>query len=52
MESRVTTHDVHGSQDEHEWELSDEELDRRSDDVRGFFCTTSRPCTCTRCACR
>ena len=41
------------TQDDHEWELSDEELDRASDDpTRGFFCSTSRPCSCSRCHCR
>jgi len=36
--------------DEREWELADEDLDRG--DNRGFFCTTSRPCSCARCHCR
>jgi hypothetical protein len=44
------------AQDEREWELSDEELDRAADDgTRGpscSLCSTSRPCSCARCHCR
>jgi hypothetical protein len=51
MELQVTAHD--GSvQDEREWELSDEDLDRSADQRGPGICSTSRPCTCQRCMCR
>jgi len=40
-----------GAADDREWELADEDLDRTSDN-RGPICSTSRPCSCSRCACR
>jgi len=49
MEPQATSHETH-DQDEREWELADEDLDRG--DNRGFFCTTSRPCSTSRCHCR
>ncbi len=53
MELHATTQ---GTQDEREWELADEELDRSGDDsARGcsfpFTISTSRP-KCSRCHCR
>ena len=51
MELQATAQDGSGSRDEREWELSDEDLDRSSD-TKGFFCTTSRPCSTSRCHCR
>jgi len=51
MELQATTQDTRGQQDEREWELADEELDRSGDNLaRGT--TTSRPCSCSRCHCR
>jgi hypothetical protein len=51
MELKVTKQDVGSAQDEREWELADEELDRASD-TKGSLCSTSRPCSCSRCMCR
>ena len=50
MELQATTQDTRDTQDEREWELSDEELDRSED--KGFSCSTSRPCKSSRCHCR
>ena len=36
--------------DDREWELADEDLDRS--DNRSSFCSTSRPCSTSRCHCR
>jgi hypothetical protein len=51
MELQATTQEKRATQNEREWELADEELDR-SGDSRGPICSTSRPCTCSRCHCR
>ena len=50
MELQATTHETHSEQDEREWELADEDLDRGEN--KGFSCTTSRPCSSSRCQCR
>jgi hypothetical protein len=50
MELQATTQETRSTQDEREWELADKELDRSED--KGFFCSTSRPCSCSRCHCR
>jgi hypothetical protein len=49
MELQVIQHEAQDTQDEREWELADEDLDRAE---RSPICSTSRPCTCSRCACR
>jgi len=51
MELQAKGQDTRGAQDEREWELSDEELDRSGED-KGFLCSTTRPCSCSRCHCR
>ena len=51
MELKATNQDTRTAQDEREWELADEELDR-SGDKPAFSCSTSRPCSCSRCHCR
>ena len=43
------------AEDDREWELTDEDLDRTATElVRGSSASwsTSRPCTCARCHCR
>jgi hypothetical protein len=51
MELQATAQDTRSTHDE--WELADEELDRSTQDQgRGPICSTSRPCTCSRCHCR
>jgi len=52
MEPKATTHEGQGTPDEREWELADEELDRSNHDPARFLCSTSRPCSCSRCHCR
>ena len=51
MELQATTQEKRATQDEREWELADEELDR-SDSRGPSLCSTSRPCSCSRCHCR
>ena len=47
MELQAMTQDTSGAQDEREWELADEELDRSGDNPARFssFPNTSRPCS-------
>ena len=53
MELKATRQDVGSAQDEREWQLADEELDRAGDNLtRGGFPSTSRPCSSSRCQCR
>jgi hypothetical protein len=52
MELKATKQDVGSAQEEREWELADEELDRTGDTRGPSLCSTSRPCTCSRCMCR
>jgi hypothetical protein len=53
MELKATNQDVGSAQDEQQWELADEELDRAAESsARGPICSTSRPCSCSRCMCR
>ena len=52
MELQATTQEKRAMQDEREWELADEELDRSGDGRGPSICSTSRPCTCSRCMCR
>ena len=52
MELQVMTQDTSGAQDEREWELADEDLDRTGDEPARGFCSTSRPCSTSRCHCR
>jgi hypothetical protein len=54
MELKATAQDTHSAQDEREWELADEDLDRAVEPpARGSsLCSTSRPCSCQRCHCR
>jgi hypothetical protein len=63
MELKATNQDVGSAQDEREWELADEDLDRLlmipklgpctcSCQPSGPTCSTSRPCSCSRCMCR
>ena len=55
MELQATAQDTRGSQEEREWELTDEELDRAGDNPGGgSLChhITSRPCSTSRCHCR
>ena len=56
MELKATTQDTRGAQDEREWELTDEDLDRAGDNpARGSstsFPFTHRPCSTSRCHCR
>ena len=53
MELQATAQDTRGAQDEREWELTDEELDRAGDNpARGShtsFPFTHRPCSTSRC---
>ena len=51
MEPEAISQAENAQADDREWELADEELDRTTTQ-RGPFCSTSRPCTCTRCMCR
>ena len=53
MEPQGTSQATSVAQDEREWELADEELDRTVEDLAPRF--TSRPCSCQRtsvCNCR
>ena len=50
MDLKATKQDVGSAQEEREWELADEELDRSEN--KGSLCSTSRPCSCSRCTCR
>ena len=58
MELKATIQDTRGAQEEREWELTDEDLDRSGDPPdrrRSCSCSfpfTSRPCSCQRCQCR
>jgi hypothetical protein len=52
MEIKATGQDLRSARDEREWELADEELDRAGDTKGPSLCSTSRPCTCSRCHCR
>ena len=52
MELKATNQDTRSAQDEREWELADEELDRAGDNLTPKVCSTSRPCSCSRCQCR
>ena len=54
MELKATTQDTRGAQEEREWELTDEDLDRAGDSpARGSsFPFTHRPCSTSRCHCR
>ena len=47
MESREFTQTTSGTQDEREWELVDEELDRTAPQLGP---STSRPCVCQQCS--
>ena len=50
MELQATTQEARGAQDEREWELADEDLDRSEN--KGGFPASSRPCSSSRCHCR
>ena len=54
MELQATTQDTRGAQDEREWELTDEDLDRAGDNPARatHYPSTSRPCSSSRCYCR
>ena len=52
MELQAMTQDTSGAQDEREWELADEDLDRTGDGPVPRGTTTSRPCSTSRCHCR
>ena len=47
MESREVSLATSGAQDEREWELADEELDRTVPELSPI---TSRPCVCQQCS--
>ena len=49
MELRKGTPLTNEPQDDREWELVDEELDRTAPQL-GPVCSTSRPCTCQLCS--
>ena len=52
MELQTIAQDTKSAQDEREWELADEDLDRAAESL-GPICSTSRPCSCQqRCQCR
>jgi hypothetical protein len=48
MEPRETSLVTSAGQDEREWELADEELDRMAQDVTAGI--TARPCVCQQCS--
>lgn len=50
MEPEAISQTEEHATDDREWELADEDLDRI--DNKGFLCSTSRPCSCSRCTCR
>jgi len=55
MQLQTIAQDTKSAQDEREWELADEDLDRAAESLapRGSsLCSTSRPCSCQRCHCR
>ena len=57
MELQATGQDTRGAQDEREWELADEDLDRAGDNLARTtnftsFPFTHRPCSSSRCHCR
>jgi hypothetical protein len=54
MDPRPNTQIATRAEDDQEWELTDEDLDRTATDpVRSSSIrSTSRPCSCSRCHCR
>ena len=50
MESLKTSPATSETQDEREWELTDEELDRAGQTATSRDCSTSRPCVCQICS--